>query len=247
MHHTILTLLACILTFTCNNLNAQEVSSETPEPSNTEVEVQNTEVETQVSKAKETVDSTSDVTAETPEEDLSATEAQASDEPEDMIQAIDAEANELTLDDDETEDLEEGEDAEEEEEEEAPVFVSVDEDGRLIGLVTAIVTGEYVPIEANVSLVRDGVLLSKIVANEDGSFAFPNVGPGEYNMYGSASSYCGRQAFTVIPPSQTCTVCDDSVSLRLTQYSEGGCYTGLSGAPAASFSGGGGSLSLIHI
>jgi len=116
------------------------------------------------------------------------------------------------------------------------VFVSVNSDGELIGLATAIVSGQTVPIEANVSLVRDGVLISKIVAEEDGSFAFPNVAPGDYDMFGVASSYCGQQPFTVLPENN-CAVCQESVPLQLSQG--GGCYSGFSGAPAASFSSGG--------
>ena len=232
MHLSTLTLLACIFTFACNNLNAQETSSEASKQASPEVEVQ-------TSEAEAAVDSAATALSETPEEDLSeadssvaseATDAQTGDE-EKLIQAIDAEANEVS--NDEAEESEEEE--EEEEEDEGPVFVTVDEEGRLIGLATAIVTGDIVPIEANVSLVRDGVLLSKIVADEDGSFAFPNVGPGDYNMYGTASSYCGQQAFTVLP-SDTCTVCDDSLGLELVQG--GSCFRGFGGAPAGRFSSG---------
>ena len=223
----LVTLLTCILALalTCK-LNAQDSSTEASSESGTEVKapVENTAEET---------DSTAAVTPE-PDDDLpesQATEAQASDE-EDVIQAIDSEANEVTPELDE-EELDEEEEELEEEEEEKPVFVSVDQDGRLIGLVTATVTGDLVPVEANVSLVRDGVLLSKIVADEDGAFAFPNVAPGEYNMYGAAGGYCGQQCFTVLPTSQECTICDDSLSLQLTQG--GGCYRGFGGAPASSF------------
>ena len=242
MQRTNSTLLTCILLALTCNLNAQETSREIPD----------VEAKVQASDLDDVLASPSDVVIEPAADDSAAAaverlkadaEAVVDDaetagdledvvddesSEEDLVEAIDSEANELTSDD-ETEDS----DVEEEEEEEGPVFVSVDEDGRLIGLATATVAGEIVPIEANVSLVRDGVLLSKILADEDGSFAFQDVGPGDYNMFGSASSYCGQQALTVLP-SNSCTVCEESVGLQLSQG--GGCYSGLSGAPVASFS-----------
>ena len=243
MQRTNSTLLTCILLALTCNLNAQETSREIPD----------VEAKVQASDLDDVLASPSDVVIEPAADDSAAAaverlkadaEAVVDDaetagdledvvddesSEEDLVEAIDSEANELTSDD-ETEDSDV---EEEEEEEEGPVFVSVDEDGRLIGLATATVAGEIVPIEANVSLVRDGVLLSKILADEDGSFAFQDVGPGDYNMFGSASSYCGQQALTVLP-SNSCTVCEESVGLQLSQG--GGCYSGLSGAPVASFS-----------
>ena len=240
MKRTYLTLLTCVLAFACTNaqLNAQEqeTAAKVLEAAATELKAQATEAEAQLEDALE---SSSDVSVEPVEVDVEKVdveeavegaivekEDQAVAADDEMVKAIDAEANEVLEGEDEAEE------DEEEELEEGPVFVRDDEDGQLIGLATATVGGEEVPIEANVSLVRNGVLISRIVAQEDGSFAFPNVAPGQYDMYGVASSYCGQQAFTVLPESD-CTICRDTCPLELSQG--GSCYRNFGGAPAASF------------
>ncbi len=238
MNRTALTILSCF--FLACTLNAQEVevnvSEATPAP------------QAKPLTLDDGLDSPSDVgefikPEATPTEDNAAveevsseaTQSVESDNAQAAIDELDAETGEAT-DGDESGEL--GEDLDQDEvDENAPVFVTLNAQGELIGQATAIVGGESVPIEANVSLVRNGVLLSKIVANEDGSFSFPSIAPGDYNMYGSASSYCGRQTFTVRQV-DTCNTCVESLPLRLSQYSEGGCYSGFSSAPAASFSSG---------
>lgn len=261
MHRATLPLLTCILFF-AGNLTAQETSSEVigdapPVPEAIEAVQETVEEAAQDAAEGAVFDSPSDIAdapsgssdsaeevasdvledlredVEALQEDAEADDVEAGESVEDdLVKTIDAEANEVS-DDEDAED-EEDSDGEEDLEDDAPLFVSVNEEGELIGLVTASVSGNFVPVEANVSLVsEDGVLQSKIVADEDGSFAFQDVAPGEYNLYGSASSYCGQQAFTVLP-TESCTICEESVGLELTQG--GGCYRGLSGAPATSFS-----------
>lgn len=241
MKRTLLILFSCVLAF-ASNLNAQDT-----EPA--DQGVAQPQVETQISGLEDALESSSDVVAAEVEqaieealtdeafegegflEDAEDAQAVATDEipEEDLVEAIDAEANEV---DDELE-------GDEEELEEEPLFVSVNGNGELVGQATAIVSGQPVAIEANISLVQNGVLISKILAQEDGSFAFPNIAPGQYDMFGVASSYCGQQAFTVMPGSD-CTVCQESVPIELSQG--GGCYRSLGGAPAASCTcaGGGG-------
>ena len=124
---------------------------------------------------------------------------------------------------------------EDEDEELGPAVVSVNEQGELVGRTSAIVNGDEVPIEANITLVSGGVLLAKTVANEDGSFSFPNIHPGDYNIYGCAASYCGDRACTVVTDSDRF----ERVHVQMDQTSVCGCNAGYAEAPATSFSGGG--------
>lgn len=247
MQRTTLPLLACVLVFACN-LNAQDVSIEIPGAAKPETKVQATELD-------DVLDSSSDV-SKSPAGSVESADPVDTNNVSVSVDVAEGETGEAATDAPDTEGNEsvdggdvaeageasesEGDTIEldgEEDEEDGPVYVTVNENGQLVGQATATVSGEEVPIEANISLVRDGVLLSKIVADEDGSFSFPNVGPGDYNMYGSASSYCGQQPFTVLS-GNSCDRCCDGVSLELSQYAQGGCYSGMAGAPAASFSGG---------
>jgi len=125
--------------------------------------------------------------------------------------------------------------AAEEAKELGPAIVSVNEQGELVGRTSATVYGDEVPIEANVTLVSDGVLLAKTVANQDGSFSFPNIRPGEYNIYGCAASFCGDRACTVVNDSARF----ERVQVQLDQTSVCGCNTGYADAPATSFNGNG--------
>ena len=127
-------------------------------------------------------------------------------------------------------------DHEDEDEELGPAVVSVNEQGELVGRTSAIINGGEVPIEANITLVSGGVLLAKTVANEDGSFSFPNIHPGDYNIYGCAASYCGDRACTVVTDSDRF----EGVHVQMDQVSVCGCNAGYAEAPATSFSGGGG-------
>ena len=95
-----------------------------------------------------------------------------------------------------------------------PAVVSVNPQGELVGKVEATVNGDLVPIEANITLVSGGVLLGKTMADEDGSFSFPNITPGDYNIYGCASSFCGERACTVVSTGEF-----DVVNVELDQLS----------------------------
>ena len=148
-----------------------------------------------------------------------------------------------TVEDDAKEDLdaEDHEDGDHEDEDKdkdeelGPAVVSVNEQGELVGRTSAIINGSEVPIEANITLVSGGVLLAKTVANEDGSFSFPNIHPGDYNIYGCAASYCGDRACTVVTDSGRF----EGVHVQMDQVSVCGCNAGYAEAPATSFSGGG--------
>ena len=110
--------------------------------------------------------------------------------------------------------------------------VSLDNEGNLLG--KAFVAGEETPLEAKVTIANsEGVVVDSVVAQEDGSFAFTNVAPGSYNMYGATSSYIGAQTYDVVPYSggTGCSSCD----LGLTSYSEP-VYETYASAPCGSCS-----------
>jgi len=149
--------------------------------------------------------------------------------------AIDAKAENMkALAEDETA-AEVGVLEEQEAEKLGPAVVSVNEQGELVGRASAVINGDEVPIEANITLVSGGVLLAKTVANEDGSFSFPNIHPGDYNIYGCAASFCGDRACTVVTGSDRF----ERVQVQLDQTSVCGCNAGYAEAPATSFNGGG--------
>ena len=127
--------------------------------------------------------------------------------------------------------------------------VSLDNEGNLLG--KAFVAGEETPLEAKVTIANsEGVVVDSVVSQEDGSFAFTNVAPGTYNMYGASSNYVAAQTFDVLPHSggTGCSSCD----LGLTSYSEP-VYETYASAPCGSCSaapspcgcGGGGGGGLI--
>ena len=118
-----------------------------------------------------------------------------------------------------------------------PAIISVNANGELVGKAEAIVGGEWVSIEANITLVSGGVLLGKTLTDEDGSFSFPNVAPGDYNIYGCASSFCGEQACSVVATDNL----GDVVNVQLDQVSSCRCNS-FASAPAASFNAGGGGV-----
>lgn len=87
----------------------------------------------------------------------------------------------------------------------APSSVTLTADGELVGNAVASVNGEAQPIEAKITILKDGVVIDSIFAKEDGSFAFPSVAPGVYNMYGAAANFAGGAAVTVLPSSAPAT------------------------------------------
>ena len=210
MHRIALTLFSCSLVFSFGGLQAQEVASKNVK----EVVEQTAELDNALDTAdKATADSSvldgpeEDVVERVAMADRSVAAGEAAEEVDDQ--------NETTV----------GEMFE------GPAVVSVNAQGELIGMASADVSGESVPIEANISLVSGGVLIGKAVANEDGSFSFPNVLPGDYKVFGCASSYCGQRDCTVVSKGNCC----DVVNVQLDQESVCGCDGGFASAPAASF------------
>ena len=117
----------------------------------------------------------------------------------------------------------------------SPTSAILNADGELVGKAFAKVDGNDQPIEAKITLTKDGVVVKSVYAKEDGSFAFPSVEPGVYNMYGSAASYVGAAAVTVAPATQSCGC--QPVNLGLNTCSANS-YSTFSSAPASACGGG---------
>ena len=213
MQRFALTLFSCSLVLAFSGLQAQEVDSKT-----------NPEVAKQIADAEKAVDAVKQSA-----EDSSAPSRPEEDVVERVAMADQDEAAEVADDQDEATvgELVEG-----------PAVVSVNAQGELVGQANATVNGDSVPIEANITLVSGGVLLGKVVADENGSFSFSNVVPGSYEIFGCASSYCGQRACTVVSNGNCC----DVVKVQLDQNSVCGCDGGFGSAPAASFDPGAGGL-----
>lgn len=198
------------------NLNAQEASTEKPsEPKTVLADVLDDAGE-ELDKVLESSDATSEDEVDEDEVDEDEVDEDEADEEDVAEDEADDE-----LDEEETE-----------EHDNAPISIRIDEDGKLVGQALAFVGGRWVPVEATMALVNDDVLLDKIVAEEDGSFSFPDIVPGSYKVYGTAASFCGQRAVTVLSESGCC----DNVDLGLRQDSPGACYSELGSAPAATFS-----------
>lgn len=85
--------------------------------------------------------------------------------------------------------------------------ISLDSDGQFVG--KAFVAGEDTPVEAKITMAKDGVVVDTVKAKEDGSFSFANLEPGTYNMYGTSANYVGAQTIDVLPYSGGgCSSCD---------------------------------------
>ena len=194
-----------MLMLTCN-LNAQEAS---PENTNESESV----VADIVNDVEETLDSALDSEGSASQDDAAEDDAAEDEVGEDKVGEDEAELDELDEDEDYVGELDEDEldkDDLDEEEYDEPISVRVNEDGELVGQARASVSGNWLPVEANIALVSNGVLLSKTLAEPDGSFAFQDIAPGDYNIYGNASSFCGQRAVTVL---QECG-CPDNVDCR---------------------------------
>ena len=118
----------------------------------------------------------------------------------------------------------------------APTSVALTADGQLVGNAFATIAGIDQPIEAKITLTKNGVVVKSILANEDGSFAFPSVAPGVYNMYGAAANYVGGKTVAVTP---TTAAPGKPVALGLNSYAPGS-YSSFGYAPAAAQLGGNG-------
>ena len=112
----------------------------------------------------------------------------------------------------------------------APASVTLTADGELVGNAFANVNGADQPVEAKITISKDGVVVDSIYAQEDGSFAFPSVAPGVYNMYGAAANFAGGAAVTVLPSSAPATA---PLTLGLSSAATAG-YAGLAQATCSS-------------
>ena len=219
MQRIFLTLFSCSLVFAFSSLQAQELDSLTnPKMADQEALEQAFAAETEAEKDS--------LVLTNPEEDVVDKVAMAEvtedqDPDEETIGGLADDQDEETV----------GEITD------GPAIVSVNAQGELVGQALASVGGELVPIEANITLVSGGVLQGKTFTSEDGSFSFPNVTPGDYNVYGCASSFCGERACTVVSSNDRF----DVVDVELDQLSACRC-DGFASAPAASFNGAGGTF-----
>ncbi len=112
--------------------------------------------------------------------------------------------------------------------------VKVDKEGKLVGKAFAEVDGEEKPLEAKVTLSSNGVIVDSVDASEDGSFAFTNVEPGVYQMFGSADGFIGGSTYDVQPFSTGgCSSCNLGL-----QADTSVAYDTFSAAPCGSCGGG---------
>ncbi len=118
--------------------------------------------------------------------------------------------------------------------EEATVLqkVALEEDGKLVGKVFAVVDGEKTPKNAKMTLTVDGVVVDVVEADESGNFAFASVEPGTYQMYGASDGYVGGGSVNVMPYSSAgCTDCN----VGMNSYSSDVAYDSYGAAPVDSF------------
>ena len=76
--------------------------------------------------------------------------------------------------------------------------IEINEDGSLTGKVYAKVASEEIPVDAKVTLAKNGVVI-EAVQTEKGSFSFANIAPGAYTLSGSAVGFTGAQTYDVGP------------------------------------------------
>lgn len=74
--------------------------------------------------------------------------------------------------------------------------IELNEDGSLTGNVYAKVARDETPVDAKVTLLKEGVVVDT-VQTEKGSFSFANIAPGSYTLTGAGSGYSGGQAYQV--------------------------------------------------
>lgn len=124
-----------------------------------------------------------------------------------------------------------------------PTQVSLNADGELIGRVFADVDGEKKPVEAKMTLIREGVTVKSVYADETGNFSFGNVAPGKYAVSGSAANYVGMQPVAVTAPAAAAPVAANSFVLSAPSYSSfspaASCNSCSGGGYGGGFGGGG--------
>ena len=121
--------------------------------------------------------------------------------------------------------------------------VQATEAGELVGKVFAKNNGEATPVEAKLTLSAEGVVVDSTVASEDGSFSFPNVEPGAYQLYGASDGFVGGQAVDVQPYAVGgggCSSCNLGLQSQPTEVVYDAPATACSSCAAASPCGGAG-------
>lgn len=74
----------------------------------------------------------------------------------------------------------------------------LDADGNLKGKVVAKIGDDEKPVEAKMTLIRGGVKVKTIFADEQGNFSFGNVPPGKYSVSGSAARFAAVEPVAVV-------------------------------------------------
>ena len=141
----------------------------------------------------------------------------------------------------------------------AEKLVANTEDGVLKGKVFVDADGVEKPVNANVTLSSDGVVVDAVEADENGDFSFEGIEPGSYQLLGSSDGYIGGQAYDVQPYAGDvggCSSCNLGLQSVEVPYSEevyaapasacgsscGSCGGGGGGGGLFSGGGGGGGL-----
>ena len=129
----------------------------------------------------------------------------------------------------------------------APMKVVLDGKGNLQGKVFANVAGKKKPVEAKMTLIREGVTVKSVYSDEKGSFNFGDVPVGNYSVSGSASSYVGLEPIAVVAPAapQSSGFADNSFVLSQPAYGSmqpAMSYSSVGGGGGGGGFGGGGGL-----
>ena len=78
-----------------------------------------------------------------------------------------------------------------------PLMAMVDEDGTLHGFIYRIDGDQKLPVEAKVTLSKDGKVVETAATDESGTFSIANLAPGTYDMFAAADSFVGTQTYDV--------------------------------------------------
>lgn len=73
----------------------------------------------------------------------------------------------------------------------------IDELGTLHGFIYRVDGNQKLPVEAKVTLSKDGKVVESVMTDESGTFSIPNVEPGVYDMFAAADSFVGNQTYEV--------------------------------------------------
>ncbi|MEL7498292.1 MAG: hypothetical protein AAFN77_11830 [Planctomycetota bacterium] len=122
---------------------------------------------------------------------------------------------------------------------EEPAKVMLDADGKFVGHVVAKVGKEDKPVSAVMTLIRGGVKVKTVRADEKGNFSFGNVPPGKYSVTGAAAEYVGASPVLAVEPVQGVQVGPGTNSFVLAAPSYQSSTPAVSYAPSAGGGGGG--------